>query len=46
MSSDEHDASVFVYLSEIDVNGRSWFITEGCLRLLHRIEASPPQATK
>jgi putative CocE/NonD family hydrolase len=42
VSSSEHDASVFVYLSEVDVNGRSWFITEGCLRLLHRAEASPP----
>lgn len=42
MSSSEHDASVFVYLSEVDANGRSWFITEGCLRLLHRAEASPP----
>lgn len=42
VSTSEHDAGIFVYLSEVDANGRSWFITEGCLRLLHRAEASPP----
>ncbi|CAN1497035.1 COG2936 Predicted acyl esterases [Burkholderiaceae bacterium] len=42
MSSSEHDASIFIYLSEVDAKGRSWFVTEGCLRLLHRAEASPP----
>jgi predicted acyl esterase len=31
-----------VYLSEVDADGRSWFITEGLLRLLHRREAEPP----
>lgn len=42
VSTSEHDASVFVYLSEVDADGRSWFITEGLLRLLHRAEAQPP----
>ena len=42
VSSSEHDASVFVYLSEVDADGRSWYITEGLLRLLHRAEAEPP----
>ena len=42
LSTSEHDASVFVYLSEVDASGRSWYITEGLLRLLHRAEAQPP----
>jgi predicted acyl esterase len=33
---------VFVYISEVDQAGRSWYITEGSLRLLHRAEAKPP----
>lgn len=42
LSTSEHDASVFVYLSEVDASGRSWFITEGQLRLLHRETAQCP----
>jgi putative CocE/NonD family hydrolase len=42
VSTSEHDAAVFAYLSEVDADGRSWFITEGHLRLLHRAEARPP----
>ena len=42
VATSEHDASVFVYLSEVDASGRSWYITEGSLRLLHRAEAQPP----
>jgi uncharacterized protein len=42
LSTSEHDASVFVYLSEVDADGRSWFITEGALRLLHRATAECP----
>lgn len=42
VSTSEHDAGLFVYLSEVDVRGRSWFITEGLLRLLHRAETPPP----
>jgi putative CocE/NonD family hydrolase len=44
VSTSEHDASVFVYLSEVDAAGKSWFITEGALRMLHRATADcPPQ---
>jgi len=42
VSTSEHDASVFVYLSEIDADGHSHYITEGYLRLLHRAEAPCP----
>lgn len=42
LSTSEHDASVFVYLSEVDAAGRSWYITEGVLRLLHRATAESP----
>ncbi|NML48179.1 CocE/NonD family hydrolase [Ramlibacter sp. G-1-2-2] len=42
VSTSEHDAGLFVYLSEVDADGRSWFITEGLLRLLHRTEGQPP----
>jgi putative CocE/NonD family hydrolase len=44
MSTSEHDASVFVYLSEVDADGRSWYITEGALRMLHRATAEAPPA--
>jgi predicted acyl esterase len=33
---------VFVYLSEVDPEGRSRYITEGALRMLHRKEAPCP----
>ncbi|RYF37093.1 MAG: CocE/NonD family hydrolase, partial [Comamonadaceae bacterium] len=36
VSTSEHDAALHVYLSEVDAGGRSWYITEGLLRLLHR----------
>lgn len=42
VSTTEQDAGLFVYLSEVDADGRSWYITEGLLRLLHRAEAEPP----
>jgi uncharacterized protein len=42
VSTSEHDAGLFVYLSEVDAQGRSWYITEGLLRLLHRAETPPP----
>lgn len=44
VSTSEHDAGLFVYLSEVDAEGRSWYITEGLLRLLHRAEGQPPAA--
>jgi uncharacterized protein len=42
VSTSERDASLFVYLSEVDASGTSWFITEGQLRLLHRDTAPCP----
>jgi putative CocE/NonD family hydrolase len=42
VSSSEHDAGVFAYLSEVDADGRSWYITEGALRMLHRATAECP----
>jgi putative CocE/NonD family hydrolase len=42
VSTSERDASVFVYLSEIDADGRSRYITEGALRMLHRATAPCP----
>ena len=42
VSTSEHDASVFIYLSEVDADGHSHYITEGYLRLLHRAEAPCP----
>jgi hypothetical protein len=33
-----------VYLSELDASGKSWFITEGALRLLHRATADCPSS--
>jgi predicted acyl esterase len=35
---------VFVYLSEVDAEGRAWYITEGALRMLHRASAPCPDA--
>ncbi len=46
VSTSEHDASLFVYLSEVDSSGRSWYITEGSLRLLHRAEAQSPASCR
>jgi uncharacterized protein len=42
MSTSEHDGSVFAYLSEIEVDGRSRYITEGALRMLHRAHGPSP----
>lgn len=44
LASSEPDAAVFVYLSEIEGDGRVRYVTEGLLRLLHRQEASAPEA--
>lgn len=44
ISTSEHDGSVFVYLSEVDAAGRSWYITEGALRILHRASADCPSS--
>ncbi|MGV3571307.1 MAG: CocE/NonD family hydrolase [Ramlibacter sp.] len=42
VATSEHDAAIFVYLSEVEADGRSRYITEGALRLLHRAEGQPP----
>lgn len=42
VSTSERDASLFAYLSEVDAEGKAWYITEGKLRLLHRAEAPCP----
>lgn len=44
LSTSERDGSVFAYLSEIDANGRSWYVTEGALRMLHRASSDCPAA--
>ncbi len=38
------DLDVFAYLEEIDAQGRSTYITEGCLRASHRALSKPPHA--
>ena len=42
VSTSERDGSVFAYLSEVDAAGRSRYITEGALRMLHRATAECP----
>ncbi len=44
VSTSERDGSVFAYLSEVDAAGRSWYITEGALRMLHRAACESPPA--
>ena len=41
-STSERDGSVFVYLSEVEADGRSRYITEGALRMLHRATTACP----
>ena len=36
MSSTHEDGAVFVYLEDVDENGKSTYITEGGIRLIHR----------
>lgn len=44
VASTEPDAAVFVYLSEVEADGRVRYVTEGFLRALHRHTADrPPQ---
>ncbi|WP_081076269.1 CocE/NonD family hydrolase [Burkholderia cepacia] len=42
MSIDQGDASIFVYLSEVDSEGRIFYITEGMLRAIHRKTSDAP----
>jgi hypothetical protein len=44
VATSENDGSVFVYLSEIEADGRSRYITEGALRILHRATADCPSS--
>jgi len=42
LASSEPDAAVFVYLSEIEADGTTRYVTEGVLRAIHRAEAPAP----
>ncbi|MBP0444737.1 CocE/NonD family hydrolase [Roseomonas sp. SSH11] len=44
ITSSEPDASIFVYLSEVEADGTVRYVTEGLLRALHRKESPAPQA--
>lgn len=44
MAMDQGDASIFVYLSEVDAAGRVHYITEGMLRAIHRKTAPAPES--
>jgi len=41
VSADQGDAVLFVYLSEVEAGGAVRYVTEGCLRALHRRLAEP-----
>ncbi|OZI18774.1 hydrolase [Bordetella genomosp. 9] len=44
LSCSEPDGALFVYLSEIEADGRERYVTEGLLRLLHRkVSHCPPE---
>ncbi|WP_422000573.1 CocE/NonD family hydrolase [Reyranella sp.] len=43
LASSEPDASVFVYLAEVEADGTSRYVTEGLLRAIHRAEAEAPR---
>ena len=43
LTSSEPDAAVFVYLSEVESDGTSRYVTEGILRAIHRAEAPAPR---
>lgn len=42
VASSEPDASLMVYLSEVEADGTVRYVTEGLLRLIHRAEAPHP----
>ncbi|MBI0538426.1 CocE/NonD family hydrolase [Roseomonas sp. KE2513] len=42
IASSEPDAALFVYLSEVEVDGTVRYVTEGLLRALHRKESPAP----
>ncbi|MBM3646332.1 MAG: CocE/NonD family hydrolase [Alphaproteobacteria bacterium] len=43
LASNEPDASLFVYLAEVEAHGTSRYVTEGVLRAIHRAEATAPR---
>jgi len=43
LSSSEPDAAIFAYLSEVEADGTSRYVTEGVLRAIHRAEAQAPR---
>jgi len=43
LAASEPDAALFVYLSEVEADGRSRYVTEGVLRAIHRAEAPAPR---
>ncbi|XOV67915.1 MAG: CocE/NonD family hydrolase [Fluviicola sp.] len=45
LSSTHEDGVVLVYLEDVDENGKSVYITEGGLRLIHRKLAEPSDST-
>ena len=46
LSCNEPDAAVFAYLSEVEADGTSRYVTEGVLRAIHRAEAPAPSHYK
>jgi putative CocE/NonD family hydrolase len=42
ISSTSDDVNIYAYLEEIDKNGKSFLITDGCLKASHRKESEPP----
>lgn len=44
LTSSEPDAAIFVYLSEVEADGTTRYVTEGLLRALHRKESEAPAA--
>ena len=41
-SSTDHDGDFYVYLEEVDADGKSNYVTEGCLRASHRLTQPAP----
>lgn len=42
VASNEPDAAIFAYLTEVEADGTPRYVTEGMLRAIHRAEAPPP----
>lgn len=42
ITSTAHDGNFYVYLEEVDKDGKSHYITDGVLRASHRLESEPP----